>query len=200
MLTASNKRLEPTRLAPPVYSCAARRAAQAQRSAQAPVGAFTAITMAILMATSLSVASEPLPASHVKWSGRFGESRADTNTLFCLMAHGYLRSETTNVQVVVDAWLKDHPKALVITVVSGGPVTSRLPHSKQAFVWIVQGPENLNVEVVRHGYFCTRDPNADGWRKAPSPARGLRRLPSKIIAAGKQARTQGTGLWRSSPK
>src|SRR5260370_31519618 len=128
-----------------------RRASEAGCSAAKAMKSLALILLATLSFVALSSASEALPASKVTWNEHFGESRSDTNTLFCLMAHGYFRSESTNIQTVLEAWLKSHPKAVVVTVVSGGPVLTTLPHSKQAFVLLVQEAGHPNLEHVRQG-------------------------------------------------
>jgi len=116
------------------------------------------------------------------------------------MAHGYFRSETTNVQTVVEAWLKDHPRAIVETVVSGGPVTSRLPASKQAFVWITEGTNNLNVEMVRLGCFSPETQMLKEDEKLEVPQQAYDAFLRKIVKAGEQAKTRKAGIWREIVK
>lgn len=161
---------------------------------------FAFILLAMLLFTGLSSASEPLPASKVTWKEHFGESRGDTNTLFCLMAHGYFRSETTNIQVVAAAWLKTHPKALVVTVVSGGPVFTRLPNSQQAFVWLVQQADNLNVELVRQGCLAPETQMLNPDEKPRVPQREYDTFVDAVTQAGRQAKAQKAGIWRDKEK
>ena|SRR6266850_7333525 len=158
------------------------------------------IVLVAFLFEALSSASEPFPASKVTWREHFGESRSDTNMLFCLMAHGYFRSETTNIQAIVDAWLKSHPKAVVVMVVSGGPVLTRLPNSKQAFVWVVQETDNLNVELVRQGCLAaeTQILNPDEEPKVPKTEYDT--FAQRVIEAGRQAKAQKAGIWRDKEK
>jgi len=116
------------------------------------------------------------------------------------MAHGYFRSETTNIQAIVDAWLKSHPKAVVVMVVSGGPVLTRLPNSKQAFVWVVQETDNLNVELVRQGCLAaeTQILNPDEEPKVPKTEYDT--FAQRVIEAGRQAKAQKAGIWRDKEK
>ncbi len=115
------------------------------------VTAFVIIIASSFLAVGAATGSEALVASQVTWQEHFGSSTADTNTLFSLMAHGYFRAESTNVQRVVDTWLRDHPRAVVISVSTGGPVMTRFPSSRLTYVWVVQGSDSLNVELVRRG-------------------------------------------------
>jgi len=116
------------------------------------------------------------------------------------MAHGGFRSETTNVQPVVDAWLKIHPNAVVITVVSDGPVFTRLPNSKLAFVWVVQDAENLNVELVRQGCLAPETQMLNSDEKLKVSQVKYDQFAEKVIEAGKQAKAQKTGIWRDKAK
>jgi hypothetical protein len=114
-------------------------------------GFIILVFLSALFTTPSMKASDTLPASKMTWKEHFGTSVAETNTLFSLMAHGYFRAETTNVQEVVDRWLSDHPKATVKTVSTFGPYLAARPNSRFAYVWVVQGNDNLNVELVRRG-------------------------------------------------
>jgi hypothetical protein len=177
-----------------------RRVDDARNSAAQAMKTSVHIVFAVLSFTGLSAASEPLPASKVTWKEHFGESRADTNTLFCLMAHGYFRSETTNIQTAADAWLKTHPKAVVVTVVTGGPVFTRLPNSKQAFVWVVQEADNLNVELVRQGCLAPETQMLNPNEKPTVPQREYDAFVEKVADAGRQAKAQKAGIWRDKEK
>ena len=170
------------------------------RSAPQAMKSFALIVLAMFSFRALSLASEPLPASNVTWKEHFGESRADTNTLFCLMAHGGFRSETTNVQPVVDAWLKIHPNAVVVTVVSDGPIFTRLPNSKLAFVWVLQDAENLNVELVRQGCLAPETQMLNSDEKLKVSQMKYDQFAEIVIEAGKQAKAQKTGIWREKAK
>jgi len=116
------------------------------------------------------------------------------------MAHGYFRSETTNIQTTVDAWLKSHPKAVIVTVVSGGPVYTRLPSSKLAFVWVVQESDNLNVELIRQGCLApeTQILNPDEQPKVPQTDYDT--FAQRVIEAGRQAKALKVGIWKDKEK
>ena len=158
------------------------------------------IFLTIFTFAVMSPASEPLPASKMSWQEHFGKSRTDTNTLFCLMAHGYFRSETTNIHPVVDAWLKTHPKAVVVTVVSGGPVFRKLPNSKQAFVWVVQGADNLNAELVRQGCLAPETQMLNSDEQPQVPQEDYHAFVQKVTEAASQAKASKAGIWREKQK
>jgi hypothetical protein len=158
------------------------------------------MVLAVLPFMGLCSASEPLPASKVTWKEHFGESGTETNTLFCLMAHGYFRSETTNIQAVVDAWLKTHPKAVVVTVVSSGPVYTKFPNSKQAFVWVVQGADSLNAELVRKGCLAPETQMLNPDEQPQVPQVDYNAFVRKVTEAAAQAKAHKAGIWREKQK
>ena len=74
---------------------------------------------------------------------------------------------------MVDGWLKEHPKAVIVKVVTGGPVLARQPNSKQSFVWIVEGTNNLNLELVRKGCLGPETQMLNPGEKAARSPSGL---------------------------
>jgi hypothetical protein len=143
-----------------------------------------------------SKASDHLPASQVSWKQHFGSSTVDTNTMFSLMAHGYFRAESTNVQGVVDTWLKEHPKAIVISVSTGGPVMTRFPASRFAYVWVVQGGDRLNVELVRRGCFAAETQILNPNEKPEVSQKEYEDFVQRVTKAGESAKTEQVGIWR----
>jgi hypothetical protein len=152
------------------------------------------------LAAASCVAAESIPAAQVKWKGHFGESRIDTNTLFCLMAQGGFRAETTNVEKLVTTWLKAHSKAVVMTVLSHRPLVTARPSSRFAYVWVVQGSDNLNVELVRQGCFAagTQSPMQDD--KIEVPGEDYRAFVAQIAEAAEEAKREKRGIWQHAPK
>ena len=147
-----------------------------------------------------SIASDPLSASQITWKEHFGTSGADTNTLFSLMAHGYFRAESTNVQPVMIAWLKDHPNAVVISVSSGGPLMTKPPSSKLVFVWVMQGSDSLNVKLVRQGCFLPDTQILNPGEKLEVSQKDYQTFVQRVVEAGKQAKKEKVGIWSELPK
>jgi len=140
-------------------------------------------------------AVDDLSASQVTWEQHFGSSSVDTNKLFSLMAHGYFRTESTNVQSVVDEWLNKHPKAIVISVSTGGPVFTRLPSSRFVYVWVVQGGDSLNVELVRRGCFAAETQILNPDEKPQVSQKDYERFVQKVTKAGEEAKEGKAGIW-----
>jgi endonuclease YncB( thermonuclease family) len=116
------------------------------------------------------------------------------------MAHGYFRGETTNVQTVTETWLKEHPKAVVVSVSSNGPLKENLPLSKLVFVWVVQEKENLNLELVRKGCFLAKTQMLTPDEKLEVSQADYDTFVQSIIDAEKQAKEQKVGIWREALK
>jgi hypothetical protein len=155
-----------------------------------PVLVFTLLVLALIS----SKAGE-LPASQVSWQEIFGSSKADTNGLFCLMAHGYFRAPSTNVQSVTDAWLKKHPKAVVVPVSSFGPFATALPSSHFVYVWVEDGSDNLNLELVRRGCFDSDNEMLNPNEKLEASQKDYDAFIQKDISAGDRAKEEKIGIW-----
>jgi hypothetical protein len=155
------------------------------------------IMVAFSLAPVSMTAAEPLVASHVTWKEHFGSSRSDTNTLFSLIAHGYFRAESTNVQNFVDEWLKIHPKAIVISVSTGGPLMTKRPSSRLAYVWVAQGTNTLNVELVRQGCLAPETQLLNPDEKPEVPQNEYDAFVQRITRAGESAKHEKLGIWRN---
>jgi hypothetical protein len=158
---------------------------------------FIIVSAVLFVALKSATASEPLIASQVTWRQHFGFSSADTNTLFSLMAHGYFRAESTNVQSVVDAWLKDHPKAVVISVTAYSPYVTRRPSSRFSYVWVVQGSDSLNLALVAHGCFAPETQILNPNEKPEVPEKDYEAFVKRVAKAGENAKSHKAGIWQN---
>ncbi|MGC3960631.1 MAG: hypothetical protein QM813_22670 [Verrucomicrobiota bacterium] len=161
----------------------------------------TFLTLALVSVLSVAASSksaEPLTASRVTWKEHFGSSTLDTNTLFTLMAHGYFRAESTNVQSVVDTWLKNHPQAIVLPVSTGGPVMARLPSSRLSYVWVVQGSDSLNVELVRRGCLAPETQKLNPDEKPEVSQKDYDAFVQRVSKAAESAKAEKIGIWRET--
>ena len=139
----------------------------------------------------------PIFASQVDWKEHFGTSTVDTNTLFCLMAHDYFRGETTNVQKTVSQWLKNHPDAIVVSVSWFSPIYSARPASRFAYVWIVQGHDNLNLELVRRGCFAAETQMLNPDQVSDISTINYQSFVQQVTKAGELAKKEKLGIFKS---
>lgn len=102
-----------------------------------------------LLNFNLTAATPDINAIDVTWKGVFGYSDAEPATPFCLWTIGAYKS--VNVQSITSEWLAKHPNARVIPV--GRMYHANEPDKRFTFVWVVDGDDNLNLELVRQGCF-----------------------------------------------
>ena len=161
--------------------------------------AIVLATVALLGCGILLGAAEPIPASSVKWLGHFGSSEAAPKSIFCLMARGFFQmSISPEMPGLMEAWLRDHPKAVVVPVASLGPLSDKDPESKMTFVWIVDGEHNLNLELVRQGCFAPQTETIGKQQKLEMPQADYDAFVQKVLAAGKDAKEKKLGVWKVS--
>lgn len=150
-----------------------------------------------LIPPSLAAGPEPIRALSIKWREQFGSSQADKHTTFCLMARGFFRSPTTNIQAVTDAWLIKHPKAVLVPV-SSMPSRVNDPQSKLTFVWVVDGDEILNLELVRQGCFHPATETIGGEQKLEVPQAEYDAFTKKLTTAAEYAHGHALGVWKNT--
>jgi tetratricopeptide (TPR) repeat protein len=93
-------------------------------------------------------------ASAVQWSGFFGTEGPGSAVAYILLDQGFLdligggpSDQFDELNVAIGAWLEAHPNARVVSV-------EFMPIEKNAgftYAWLVDGAENLNLELVRTG-------------------------------------------------
>jgi len=153
------------------------------------------LALVALLALSLAGGVDPIKASSVKWTGHFGSSEADSHTTFCLMARGAFRTPTKDIETVTAEWLKKHPNAVLVAVSSTMPFIVKDPQSKLTFVWIVDGSETLNLELVRRGCFHPATQIIGNDQKLEIPRPDYEAFTKKLTVAADYAYDHKRGLW-----
>jgi hypothetical protein len=157
------------------------------------------LPLTLLAFTQLLVAADPIPATSVKWMGHFGTSEIAPKTNFCLMARGFFQMPTSpEMPRLIAAWLQDHPKATVVQVASFGPITDKYPDSKMAYVWVIDGEHNLNIELVRQGCFAPETQTTAKGQKLDVAQADYDAFVRKALDAGKTAKAKKLGVWKAS--
>jgi hypothetical protein len=152
-------------------------------------------------------------ANAVRWQGQSGEDPNNPAIWYSVLSVGAIRTElSTDFVATMDGWLKRHPKAKIVRVVARKPLLDSQPNSKLIFVWIVDGGENLNVYLVRHGcvaapqMFSLSDDDMQLLRnelampkdKLEVSQKEYNKVKSRLIAAEKLAKTERLGIWASA--
>jgi hypothetical protein len=131
-------------------------------------------------------------ASQVTWQAHFGTSRADTQRVYTLMAYGYFRAPTNNVSRVVQTWIKEHPEAVVIPVMT--PKSTSSPHL--SYIWVTQGNDSLNLELVRQGCFAAETQLLKLEDKPEVSPQEYEAFVQKVTQAGQLAKAEKLGIWQ----
>jgi hypothetical protein len=111
----------------------------------------------LLVVPGFAVAQQSFPVSELSVDGIYASKVGDPNG-FCLLGGNTclvpgLDNPWTH-DALIDSWLAAHPKAVVTRIsshvmLSGG----NRPPERRVFVWIEDGGESLNVELVRQGRY-----------------------------------------------
>jgi hypothetical protein len=71
------------------------------------------------------------------------------------MGRGFFQTPTSeDMPKIIESWMREHPKAVLVPIASIQPVVDKAPESKLTYVWVVDGESNLNIELVRQGCFA----------------------------------------------
>jgi hypothetical protein len=88
-------------------------------------------------------------AKNITWEGHFGSDHADPSVAYTLLGSGFFRADTSrSMKAIVKKWTRAHPNATVVPVVE----FDRAPDgSRLEWVWLEDGTDNLNQELVCTG-------------------------------------------------
>ena len=103
---------------------------------------------------------KPIPASSITWQkGFIGTVNQDKTRLYHLTGRGGLEipflakgpneTELDARAAYIGRWLERHPKAMALPV-EAYPFFSKTV--ARIYIWILDGPDNLNLELVREGF------------------------------------------------
>ncbi|HVO03905.1 MAG TPA: hypothetical protein VMT54_17015 [Candidatus Cybelea sp.] len=109
----------------------------------------------LVLGCNLCLADPTLTLRDLEFRGWLASKRAgDPATVYTLLGTGFYAEPpaTDDAEQVVAAWIAAHPDASV-TVVDRALVVTADVRSWQAYVWVADGAENLNLALVRQGVF-----------------------------------------------
>ena len=168
-----------------------------------PVSIVLLLTLlAGLSGSNRALARPFLSATNISWQEYYGSPAnlpaagvTITNVTFCLLAHGDVHTDTTNIQATMSGWLTNHPQAVVVPVCESQAAGNPSPGSKRIYVWVVQDEDVLNVELVRQG--CL-GPTTQILKKGDKPRisrADYKRFMQQIGEAGEAAEEARAGIW-----
>jgi hypothetical protein len=124
-------------------------------------------------------AQQSFPISELAVDVIYASKVGDSN-VFCLLGGNTCLLRVANNpwthDALIDSWLAAHPKAVVTRISSHTmALGGNRPPERQVYVWIEDGGESLNVELVRR-----RDGDEEITRNDPPGVQAQERRPSQV--------------------
>lgn len=152
----------------------------------------------ILSANCLGNEDATFPVSEVKWDGFMGKREKAPKSVLTLMSKGFLgmpfMGDPTfcdDIDKQIADWIQTHPKANAVPV-------SLLPLSDDfafMYVWVVDGPENLNLMLVRNGCCTAEQQGITEMGELLIAKDESRKFSEQVALAQVQAIQQKSGIW-----
>ena len=98
----------------------------------------------------------------------------------------------------IDTWLKAHPKAVVISV-AAMTAPDGTPPVDATFIWVVDGEDFLNVDLVRQGLLSPESQVNVEKEKLKVSTSDYSAFSKRVVDAGQQAKEQKRGIWMDLP-
>jgi hypothetical protein len=147
--------------------------------------------------------------SELVWRHHFAEDKKHPEISYSLLSLGFFTAELSDdFESRVKRWLAEHPRAVLRPILTREPLNERVPNSKLIVIWIVDGGENLNVYLVRHGcvgahlMLAMTDDDSDVQRalglpkdKLEVPIDDYRAVRKQLIEAEEKAKQERLGIW-----
>lgn len=140
-------------------------------------------------------AAERVKASSIVWRGHRGYRKEEPDTVYVLLtAGGFHIRPYINVEKVIKTWLVAHPNADAVLISHDG-LRRNNRDIKVRCVWIVDGEDNFNIEVIRMG--CPSDLMlpTEGYRISPTRAE-YQAFYKQAKEADRIAQRQRLGYWK----
>jgi hypothetical protein len=169
------------------------------------------ISAFILIACRAAFGIEPSQINW--WTSVLGVSSKDPAIFYSLLSVGYFKPQISyDFSDVKNAWIAEHPKAIVRAVLTRERFNDRVPGSRFNFIWIVDGDEVLNVHLVRHGcvaaaqMFSLSDEDMQTSRnqlgmpkdKLQISQKEYDKVKNRLIAAENSAKSERLGIWSTA--
>lgn len=104
--------------------------------------------------TSYAQTGRTRSVEEFKFKSIFGAPKKDSTLAYCLLGSGFLKTRrAAGTDTLIASWIKQHPQARVIPVSTIESTMIGAPKSSMTYCWLVDKDENLNIYLVRNGYF-----------------------------------------------
>ena len=172
--------------------------------------AGTFLTIMMLISSLCVWAADPMLASSIKWQGATGSLEGDTwkaKHVFMLQRPGVPKPTDRDealmeiahgepIQKAIAAWIRDHPKAVVVPIVDYK--ASKASDRTATFVWVVDGVHILNIELVRQGFLTpfSQSQYFTEQQKLEVSRADYDAFVQQAAKAGQEAQEAKAGVWR----
>lgn len=144
-------------------------------------------------------ASEKVKASSITWRVHFGGRKEEPNSLYTLMTQGGFRAPTSKeFENSIQSWLARHPQAEAVLVYTIEGALTSISDSKMKAVWIVDGDDNLNINLVRMGGCPAGTMLLNEGDKTPLTRKKYEAFAKKVLEAEESAKKEKLGIWSES--
>lgn len=134
--------------------------------------------------------------SDIKWADHLGVDPHNPSIFYSLFSFGFFKAElSSHFTAVKNAWLRQHPQATLLPVVTRLNFNERIPGSKLIVVWIIDKNDNLNIELVRRGCVGASDMLVSPDDKLQVPRQDYEQFTRRLLAAEKLAKAEELGIW-----
>ena len=139
---------------------------------------------------------EELKVKDFKFESIFGSIDSEPDNMYCLLGTGFFRTPSSDdSDSLINAWIKNHPQAIVIPVSSFGPVETENPDSKMTDCWIIDQKDTLNNYLIRNGCFPGRTMMRAKESKNIVRKKEYEAFIEQIKSAELYAREKKLGIW-----
>ena len=136
------------------------------------------------------------------WMGTIGQDKADPNVYYSMLLLGFFKDQLSlPCKTSVKSWFERHPGAEITPIATESKFDTRNPKSKLVFVWVIDGDDNLILNLVRTGCLPAGlvTTLAPGTELLISQT-VLDRMKTEIVAAEKLAKRDKLGIWSDAAK
>jgi hypothetical protein len=138
---------------------------------------------------------ERVAAATIAWQEHFGVRKEESKNVYTLMTQGGFRAPTSkNLGVLINNWLREHPKAEAVLVYSMEGSTA-VSEAKIKAVWVIDGAESLNLYLVRNGACPAGTMVLNPGDETPLRKEEYEAFESRFWDAENSAKVEKLGIW-----
>lgn len=140
-----------------------------------------------------------IESSKIDWHNHFGTTKDDNSTFYSLLSNSFFRANLSpEFTSVMNEWQKKHPKSQIIPITFIQPFNTKIPNSKLVIVWVADGEDILNIELVRRGCVAGNTMPVMESDKLEIPRERYIDVMKLIHEAEDKAKAEELGIWHKT--